>query len=70
MVLFTVASGVVVVVTGSSARPLTVAVTGRKPLRDATTETVDVADGASPDTVICEPERATFAPFVAVVAYV
>lgn len=67
--LFTVTAGAVVVVTGSSARPFTVEVTGRKPMRVATTETVEVADGVNPDTVICAPERATLAPFVALVAY-
>lgn len=64
--LFTAALGTVVVVAGSDARPLTVAVTGLNPVREAITETVDVADGANPDTVICAPERATLAPFVAV----
>lgn len=60
---------VVVVVAGSFARPLTVAVTGLKPVRDATTDTVDVADGANPETVIWAPERTTDALLVADTAY-
>lgn len=61
---------VVTETTGSLARPLTVEVTGRKPVRDATTETVDVADGDKPLTVSCAAERVTVAPFDAEIAYV